>query len=465
MQCASDETGFRADAEGELTPAIQPAVPLLAWQKRYIEDESRFKFLAKCVQSGGSFVSSLEFSLDALLPENKLGILLSASERQSKELIEKVAMHTRGWDVAIDSGYFEETSIAQHTVRFPNGNRIIGLPANPDTARGFSGNVLLDEFALHRDPRKIWAAMIGRATRGYKVRVLSSFQGTENKFYELAKTLGLHDGRPEIEGPVFAKSWSGHFVDIFMCREQGLDINIEEIREALDDEEIFQQEYLCIPMSSAENYFPLDLVLACESGDASVDWDGEARPRLFAGMDIGRKKDRTVIVIGEECDGVVTVRGVIWMERTPFAEQQSRAHEVAKTIEQGGGRFLIDATGLGMQLAETLAAEFSCVEQIPFNAEIKERMAVTGKRRLEARTLLLPEDRRIRRAFQAIRRLAGAQGRILFDAARTALGHADEFWAVMLMLIGSESGGGYVAASEGGLVGKALTAGMMGRVF
>ena len=31
--------------------------------------------------------------------------------------------------------------------------------ANPDTARGFSANVFLDEFAFHKDSREIWKAL------------------------------------------------------------------------------------------------------------------------------------------------------------------------------------------------------------------------------------------------------------------------------------------------------------------
>ena len=104
-----------------------------------------------------------------------MGIMLSASERQSVELMEKVKMHTRAWDVRFEDGYFGQTEIIEHKATFPNGNRIIALPANPDTARGYSGDVFLDEFALHRDSRAIWAAMMTRATRGYKVRVASTF--------------------------------------------------------------------------------------------------------------------------------------------------------------------------------------------------------------------------------------------------------------------------------------------------
>jgi len=46
--------------------------------------------------------------------------------------------------VKFEDGYFEDTSIAEHRVIFPNGKRLIALPANPDTAR------LLPGFAAGR---------------------------------------------------------------------------------------------------------------------------------------------------------------------------------------------------------------------------------------------------------------------------------------------------------------------------
>ena len=80
-------------------------------------------------------------------------------------------------------------------VFFPhNGSRIIGLPANPDTARGYSGNIVLDEFAFHGDAHKIYAACFPIITRGYSIEVISTPNGTAGKFYEIAKQAGLGRG-------------------------------------------------------------------------------------------------------------------------------------------------------------------------------------------------------------------------------------------------------------------------------
>ena len=45
----------------------------------------------------------------------------------------------------------------------PGGVRVIGLPANPQTARGFTGDVLLDEFAKRAEDREVWAVLRGHA--------------------------------------------------------------------------------------------------------------------------------------------------------------------------------------------------------------------------------------------------------------------------------------------------------------
>jgi len=96
------------------TPKPKPIIPLLPWQKEYAEDQSRFKGVLASVQTGKSFTTSLEFALGAMEIPNRLKIMLSASERQSVELVEKLKMHTRAWDVAFEDGYFGQTEIIEH---------------------------------------------------------------------------------------------------------------------------------------------------------------------------------------------------------------------------------------------------------------------------------------------------------------------------------------------------------------
>lgn len=440
---------------------MSEAIQLLGWQKRYIEDRSRRTLLVKSVQVGGSFAASLRRTL-RVLERPRLQIMLSASDRQAVELMEKVKMHTAGMGVVHDTGFFEETSIVTHLAKFPNGGRIIALPANPDTARGYSGDVLLDEFAIHRDARAIWKAMVGRTLRGYDLDVLSSFKGKQNKFYELAKECGLHEGIEPDEQPVKAGPWSGHWCDIHMAVRQGLPVDIEELRATVGDEEIFMEEFLCVPMDSAADFIPLELILGCEVPNASVEFDYVTRARQFAGFDIGRKRDLSVLwILSEEPDGELT-RGVISLARMKFSEQREVARQVAACVD----RMCIDQTGIGAQLAEELAEEFpGKVEPVTFTGPVKESMAVSVKRRMEERTLGLPESREIRRSIQSVKRFVTAAGNIRFDAARTDAGHADEFWALALAVEAGTGASNYVPAADCATDGTPVVAGLMGRVF
>ena len=78
-------------------------------------------------------------------------IFLSASERQSRELMQKTRQHCRTLQIATrltSDDWFAGTSFGRLEIELPNGVRIIGLPANPETVRGFTGDVFLDEFAM-----------------------------------------------------------------------------------------------------------------------------------------------------------------------------------------------------------------------------------------------------------------------------------------------------------------------------
>lgn len=472
-----------------------PIVPLLEWQQQWIEDAHRFKLVVAAAQaSGKSFVSSLEMAMDRLDPKAAdLGILLSASERQSVELNQKVKMHTRAWDVRFDDGYFGDTSIAEHRVIFPNGKRLIALPANPDTARGYSGDLLLDEFALHRDSKAIWAAGMTRVSRGFKCRVASTVKGLNNQFGELLKMLGLADGVAPERQPVERQGWHGYWVNAEMAVAQGSPVDLKAMRDAIGDDDIWLQDFCNVPMEDGGQYIPLALVLACESSEATLEWDGKPRVGLSAGYDVARKRDGSVIVLGYPVGPLAVVCGVIVLSQQTFEKQREVCAEVAEVVEASGGRFAMDATGIGMQLGEELSQgffdargqrrRFDCVEPVnfatavesevkdaegkPLKVMVKERLAGILKRRCEDRTIWLPESVQLRREFQAVKRYVGATGTVRLDAERTAKGgHADWFWAAAL-LCGAMEGANrrYVPASDGGLVGESVLGNLMERVF
>src|SRR5690606_19262551 len=147
-----------------------PAVPLYAYQRDYFLDRSRFKLAKFARQTGKTFTTTLEIVDDAF--EAEIGgkrapwLILSRGERQAKEAIEEgIKRHAQAYSLALtdfgETTYEAASGVAYRAleVALPGGTRITAVPANPDTARGFSRNVFLDEFAFHRDSNAIWKAL------------------------------------------------------------------------------------------------------------------------------------------------------------------------------------------------------------------------------------------------------------------------------------------------------------------
>ncbi len=405
---------------------MKSAIKLLPYQLEWIKDNSRFKIWLKARQIGASFVASLEAVLDCVERPATTWIFLSAGETQAKELVEKAAMHCRALNIVtqiieIDFVISDE-KIKLLRIDFPNGSRIIGLPANPSTARSFAGNVLLDEFAHHRDARAIYKALTPSVTRGYKIRVISTPAGRRGKFYEL----WTHNN-----------AYSKHKTDIYKARAMGLEIDIDELREAIDDEDAWLEEYCCEFLSDAESYIPIELITNCESVDATKELPDGFEPRglCYLGVDIARRRDLTIIYIVELLGDVHWTRMIRELQRTQFRLQREAIEEVLPLVQ----RCAIDSSGLGMQLAEELSLKYGPrVEPVEFNLKVKEDLAVRVKRKFEERQIRIPDDRSLRADINSVKKYTTIAGHVRFDAERTDQGHADRFWALALALYAAD---------------------------
>ena len=416
-----------------MTAQSEARVSLYPYQKEWITDGARFKLMVKSRQTGLSFGTSFGH-VRKRVKECGTTVWVSASQRQSKEAIEYVQMHARAVKqiFAYKQIEFPDTHDKAEMVTFRhNGARIIGLPANPDTMRGFSGDVVLDEFAFHRDPYKIWRAALAIASRGHGIEVISTPNGQQGKYWDVCRECGV----PAIGGAEQMKwqhgVWSVHWLDIFNAVRQGCPIDVAAMREAAGDEDTWMQEYCCIFLADAENYIPMELIVAAESEAATLDVPGDfvAQGDLFLGVDIGRKKDRTVIWLVEKLGDVLWTRAAVVLERTPYRVQ----FEMISALMNGVRRGCVDATGIGAQIGEDLVARFGArVEAVEFNLANKEAMATATKTRFENRTLRIPAANHIRRACNAVKRYTSPTGHFRFDAERTEAGHADEFWALAL---------------------------------
>lgn len=396
---------------------------LLPYQVAWVQDQSRFKIWLKSRQIGGSLAAAFEVVADAIATGSDW-IILSAGERQALEFMEKVHrvghIFCDGIEQKTGKPYRPETKASQ--IRFPNGARILALPANASTARGYSANLVLDEFAFHENPEEIWRAVypiITNPLRGQlKLRVISTPAGMNNKFYELWN-----------EAPDFKR----HKTSVYDAVDQGLGLDIDELKANLADPDGWAQEFECQFMEHAAQVFPLELIRSVEDPAASFGpWETRTPNPLFVGIDIGRRKDLTVAWTLERVGGVLWTREIQVLENVPFPEQEAL---LADRVSRA--RFVaIDSTGIGGPVSEHLAKRLGDykLEAVNFTNERKRELFSRAKKSFQGQEVRIPSHPKLRDDLGSIQRIVTQQGLVKFIAARSRDGHADRATALALAL-------------------------------
>ncbi|MGH9354781.1 MAG: hypothetical protein ACRD10_01460, partial [Terriglobia bacterium] len=172
---------------------------------------------------------------------------------------------------------------------------------------------------------------------------------------------------------------------------------------------------------------------------------------LYAGWDIARNRDLSVIWLSEAVGDVTWTRGVMEMNDLPTPDQLHRARALMPLIR----RITIDRSGMGLAIFEQLEREFpGKVEGVQFTQQTKEAMAVYGKRRMEEMKVRVPDTERIRTSFGSVKKTQNLIGQFRFDTEHDAkYGHGDHWWAFCLAETAAQRPS-YHLADVGCLVGK-----------
>ena len=418
---------------------FQPVVKFLPYQRAWIEDQSRFKIGMFSRQTGKTFSTGGECVDDcytAWMEDRRARwVILSRGERQAAEMmVEVIRPFTRAYyevyNTLVKGGEprFEEGEFRAPQERgpdavykaleviYPNGSRITAVSANPDTARGFSANVILDEFAFHAKSRDIWAALFPVISKsGLRLRVISTPNGKGNKFFDLMTA----------EDTV----WSRHVVDIYEAVRQGLDRNIDELRRGMADEDAWAQEYELKWLDEASAWLDYDLISGVEHPAAGL--PGLYRGGLcYVGVDIAARNDLFVIWVLELVGDVLWTREIITRRRASFAEQDELLAGVMQRYRVVRAR--MDQTGMGEKPVEDAKRRHGeiRVEGVLFSAAAKLDMATALKERAQDRRMRIPAGDPVLRAdLHSIKSQVGVTGTRRLIADGDTDGHADRFWA------------------------------------
>ncbi len=414
----------------------------LPYQIKWLNDNSKIKIWEKSRRIGATYVQSYEDVFDCINKRVPAVWFSSADESAAREYIDYCKQWATLFHIAAkDLGeqiLDKEKDIKAYVIQFSNGTKIHALSSNPKGFRSKGGKVVLDEFAFHNNPDELWKAARPCITWGYPLRILSTHNGQSCLYYKF------------IEQVLKCKlKWSHHKTSIYDAVADGLidkifsrkttkqeqDDWLEEERKNCFDEYTWLQEYCCVAIDEACAFLPYDLISKCEMSDILKPLE-DIKGDLYVGVDIGRKKDLTVIWCLEVFENIKYTRKVKVLEKTPFHIQYEILSQILKHRKLR--RCCIDATGIGMQLAETAQRNFGQyrVEQVMFTNKSKEELAYNLRTNFEDKSVFIPSEHEIREDLHSIRRIYTKAGNIRFDAESSEVnGHADRFWALSLALI------------------------------
>ena len=147
-------------------------------------------------------------------------------------------------------------------------------------------------------------------------------------------------------------------------------------------------------------------------------------------MDVARKENLCVIDVGEKLGDVLWDRLRIELQDQSFSEIEFELYRLLNLSQVK--RACIDATGMGMQLAERARERFGWkVEPVTFTPTVKEDLAFGLRRDFEDRKLRIVRDDKLRSDLRALRKEVTTSGNIRFGGEADD-SHCDRTWAKAL---------------------------------
>jgi len=435
-----------------------PAGLFLPYQERWIKDHSRLKLMEKSRQIGLSWSTAYPcVERTAKQGARHDQWVSSRDEIQAKLFLLDCRMWAKVFQMtAEDLGEIvidKQKNITAQVLKFATEKCIYSMSSNPDAQAGKRGGRVLDEFALGDDPRMMWSIAYPGLTWGGSMEVISTHRGSGNFFNILIREI-LEKNNP--------KRISHHKVTLQDALEQGFLFKLQQalpedaeqqemdeaqyfdfIKNGCADEESFLQEYMCVPGDDETAFLEYDLIARAEyPANEAWEWDSPEEckgKQVFAGIDIGRTKDLTVIWVLELLGDVLYTRKVIELRKMSKPDQE----KVLWPWVEWMLRTCQDYTGLGIGWGDDAQKKYGPYryENVTFNARVKEELAYPVRGKMEDRKLRIPFNPDIRADLRAVTKETTAAGNIRFTAERSENGHADRFWALALAIHAAGSGG------------------------
>jgi phage FluMu gp28-like protein len=443
--------------------AAKPPKFFLPYQIRWLRDHAMIKIWEKSRRIGATYVQSYEDVEDIVTkreytpgrPVRKI-YFTSADESAAREYIDYCADWAKLFNAAAKEVgtevLDEEKDIKALVIEFANGGKIYAMTSNPKRFRSKGGKVVWDEAAWHEEQKAMWKACLATAkVWGYPIRILSTHHGKQTLFFRFITDVKKGKTKWSLHRVTIEDAVNEGFADKVYGRETTVKERADYLQGLHDDcrsEDDWNEEFMCEPVDATTAFIPYELLYGAEKSGILMTMiqlielnEGD----LYAGWDVARKRHFSVIWILQKLGDLKYTRHLIPMTNMPFAQQQETLKSVMALRRMR--RICIDATGMGMPIAEAATAKYGKyrAEGVTMTTASKEELAWDLHGALEDKRVLVEPDELVRASFHAIKKIVMSGKNDRFDADATEeAGHADHFWACALAIHAAKSSAGPV---------------------
>lgn len=439
VELMGSEVGF---LEGMVSVQGRPLV-LQTFQRSFLNSRARYRWVTKSRQVGFSYVIALEALARCHLRKEYSAHLVSFSREEAKNKLDAARAAYDSLPLGVRRRLVTD---AKTELAFASATGVSRIFVHPSKApRGYNGDIYLDELAHYQNDRRVYTGSTALVIRGSQLTGCSTPLGKRGVFWEVAV-------QAQAQYPQYRRWQVPWWLCTTFCAEPALAIaavrdgaRTTELVERFGTADLaaqlqalgleaFEQEFCCAFSNTSGAYFDAEEVLACtEDLDLVTDPLAlpRARGRYVAGFDVGQTRDNSVLSIFDENEDTFRCVAHVVFEKMPLHLQEV---ELRRLLHAGLlSRLTIDATGLGAQLANSLADSHACVRATPTTAAAKDRWVTQVRTLLETRRIVLPRDRRLVADFE---HQADPHGRREYDLRR----RADRAWACRRLLVGGDGG-------------------------
>lgn len=399
------------------------------YQQNWLLDSDMASLLLKSRQSGATFTYAAVAVLWGLLNEDTT--IISKGQREANLVLKNVEKHIRALS-ELGSQWVIPRAASAERIILGTGAEITSLPPTSG-GRGFSANVILDEFAYYEHPDDTWDAVSAVTTHNWKLRIMSTPNGVGNPFYVAWKE---HRER----------GYNLHTVTVHDAIRDGMRLDVAKLLkvQCKNDPRIFGQVYECKFLDSEFQYVPNFLITDAQTLVVPAGYNG---PK-YAGLDIGRTSDLTVLTVIQKHDTARkwATRQIVKSKRTSLDDIEAM---VKACFANHSPRLLtLDSTGIGAFPAERLQKKFGVSKVNPFVFTLlsKAELATGMYTAFAEHNIWIPAPKAklfgtdpvdcelLAEDIASIQRVVSDAGNIKYEAPHNANGHADRAWSLALAL-------------------------------